>query len=74
MRKNYLSWEIFIAALVVFIAMATPNLRRIVWWLLPLGSGWDDVIGALALIVIFIFFWTKFSPLKNQRKNYKNEH
>jgi hypothetical protein len=56
----------FITAVAVALLMAFPVTRRIIWWLLPAGSGNDDIIqgAALAVIVILIFveIWTKRYP------------
>lgn len=68
---------IFLFALLLFIAMATPSVRRVIWWILPLGSGWDDILGALALAIIFgvlfIKFWTRMAPKGSLNKKKKEE-
>lgn len=72
--------RVLIFAVVVIVVMAVPVLRSIVWLLLPLGSGYDDIIegAALAVIVIAIFIelWSKRypnNPYNRKRKNYQNE-
>lgn len=67
--------RIFIMAVVVAIMMSHPTLRAIVWWILPLGSGWDDIvfIVAVSIIVIlgFVEMWT--SEIPNNPYNRKNK-
>lgn len=64
-----------VIAIIVAVLMTVPTLRRIVWWLLPLGSGWDDIIGGAALLIIaflvFVEIWTKRYP--NNPYNQKRE-
>lgn len=64
-----------IISLLVFVAMAIPRVRFIIWWLLPLGSGWDDLIGGAALVIlavlVFVELWTKGYP--NNPYNQKRE-
>lgn len=58
--------RLLIFALVVGLILAVPTLRRIVWWLLPLGSGYDDIIGAIVLFIILavvlVEIWQKVIP------------
>lgn len=57
---------------VILLATLHPQLRFVIWWILPLGSGYDDIIGGLALIVIgitlFIQLWTQVLPSSAIRK------
>ena len=58
--------RVFIIALIVSVAIGNPSVRRILWWLLPLGSGRDDIIEMIALaimaIVLFVEIWTNLKP------------
>ncbi len=48
-----------VGALLFVILLWHPATRQIVVFLLPLGSGYDDLLGLLGLIVgaIFLFSW-----------------
>lgn len=57
---------LLITAIIVALLMTHPTLRYIVWLILPLGSGWDDIIGGGALlliaILVFVEVWSKRYP------------
>jgi len=48
-----------VAALLFVILLWYPTTRQIIVFLLPLGSGYDDLLGLIGLIVgaIFLFSW-----------------
>lgn len=64
--------RVMVISIVVFVAMLHPGIRRIIWWILPMGSGYDDIFGGLALIAIsvaiFVEIWTKVLPSSSIRK------
>lgn len=68
--------RVFVIALIVAVCMLIPTIRRIIWWILPLGSGNDDIIGGGALIIlaviIFVELWTKRYPNNpyNRKRRY----
>lgn len=47
-KRTLLRW--IVVALIVAFAMWVPWIRQIVWFILPLGSGVDDLIMTVALI------------------------
>lgn len=51
--------RILVAAIIVAIAMAIPVIRNFIWLLLPLGSGNDDIVEGLALVVIFVVLFVE---------------
>lgn len=67
--------RLLITAILIAIAMIIPAIRRIVWWILPLGSGSDDTIFWIAFsivaVIVFVEFWTKIRPNNpyNRRRN-----
>lgn len=48
-----------VGALLFVILLWHPTTRQIIVFLLPLGSGYDDLLGLIGLIVgaIFLFSW-----------------
>jgi hypothetical protein len=57
MRKRLL-W-IAVGALIFAILLWHPSSRQIIIFLLPLGSGYDDLLGLIGLIIggLFLFGW-----------------
>jgi hypothetical protein len=51
--------KVAIGALVFVILLWHPTSRQIIVFLLPLGSGYDDLLGLIGLIVggVFLFSW-----------------
>lgn len=47
-------FRVFLISLIILILMAIPTTRYIIWWILPLGSGADDIIVGICLIVLFV--------------------
>ncbi|MBP7967678.1 hypothetical protein KAZ66_05420 [Candidatus Woesebacteria bacterium] len=53
--RSRLFLKIVVAALVVVFLFRNPMTRAVILWLLPLGSGIDDLIVIIALIVGGVF-------------------
>jgi hypothetical protein len=51
--------KVAVGALVFVILLWHPVTRQIVVFILPLGSGYDDLLGLIGLVVgaIFLFSW-----------------
>jgi hypothetical protein len=51
--------KVAVGALVFVILLWHPATRQIVVFILPLGSGYDDLLGLIGLVVgaIFLFSW-----------------
>lgn len=66
--------RVFVTAVVVAIVMAVPALRRAVWFILPLGSGYDDIIEIIALaaigITLFVEVWRQRYPNNPYNRKY----
>jgi len=64
--------KVAIGALVFVILLWHPTTRQIIIFVLPLGSGYDDLLGLIGLIVgglfLFSWIWTGI-PLWFLRKN-----
>lgn len=60
MRKKIFKWAIVLS--VIAFLFIQPLTRQIILFILPLGSGIDDlifvVVGIIALIAWFVFGWT----------------
>lgn len=75
--------KIIIAFLILFGLIAHPVTRRLIFIILPLGRGWDDLLFWIALIglitVLFIKGWVnlpklpKFLSKIDQEEHQKNE-
>jgi hypothetical protein len=68
---------LIIAAAIIAVMMIHPALRRILWVILPMGRGWDDILfivaAAVLAVIAFVDFWTHNNPLKKERTAYKHE-
>lgn len=54
-------------------ALRFPPTRMIITWLLPLGSGWDDVVIIILLLIAGIIYSikaTRYGPGKTKRKRW----
>jgi hypothetical protein len=51
--------KVAIGALVFVLLLWHPTSRQIIIFILPLGSGYDDLLGLIGLIIggIFLFSW-----------------
>ena len=53
-------WFSFIVgALIVIWLLRFPITRAVILWLLPLGSGWDDLVQIVLIILIVFVYATK---------------
>lgn len=52
MNKRGTWWKVLIVLLVVAFVWLNPALRAVVLWLLPLGSGPDDIVGVFLVIAL----------------------
>ncbi len=58
MSKHW--WKILLVLLAILVVFRVPALVRLIWWLLPLGSGFDDLVEIVVLVLIFILLFAKF--------------
>lgn len=60
-----------VTAAVVAFSMLHPVIRKIVWIILPMGRGTDDIVFWIAFTILclvgFVEFWVSFQP-GNQKK------
>lgn len=56
MRYTNKEKGLFLGVVVFILSLLHPITRPLIMWLLPLGSGPDDLL-VIAFIVLFILFW-----------------
>ena len=52
-------FQIILGSFVVIWLLRFPPTRMIILWLLPLGSGWDDAIQIVLIVVVLLLWSTK---------------
>ncbi len=66
-------WKIALVAIVLAFLFWNPITRRAILWLLPLGSGIDDLIVILclvvAIVVAFVRGWVAIPSLFRERRD-----
>jgi len=68
-KKKIKNWVILVIVLAAIALIALhPIGLSIIIWLLPMGSGFDDVIAIAAIVIALVILFFKFNNPKSSRK------
>lgn len=51
-------WHVLVGLFAALFLFINPITRPMIVWLLPLGSGWDDLVIIVLLVLIGVGIWT----------------